>query len=77
MCTLKSHNIISLLRMTFSKEEAKTIENTYTFKKSKKISQTLKINTLALDMHTCDLNILYLQRSLKPSCPCTYGNKYR
>lgn len=77
ICTMKTHNILSSLRLTFFKGEAKTIENTWTFKKSNKISQNLKIDTLALNMHTCNLDFYFLPRNFKLSGPCTSGNKYR
>lgn len=77
ICTMKTHNILSSLRLTFFKGEAKTIENTWTFKKWNKISQNLKIDTLALNMHTCNLDFYFLPRNFKLSGPCTSGNKYR
>lgn len=77
ICTMTTHNILSSLRLTFFKGEAKTIENTWTFKKSNKISQNLKIDTLALNMHTCNLDFYFLPRNFKLSGPCTSGNKYR
>lgn len=77
ICTMKTHNILSSLRLTFFKGEAKTIENTWTFKKSNKISQNLKIDTLSLNMHTCNLDFYFLPHNFKLSGPCTSGNKYR
>lgn len=75
---LENH-IFSLLikNFIFQKKKYKLKRRPKHLNKSNKIDKSLKINTFAFDMHTCNLNILYLQRNLKPSCPCTSGNKYR